>query len=338
MSNQSFDDHSLSTENPVSLNDLSPLIKNVTLEEKKIGAEPGNQLQRAREERHWSRADIATSLCLNVGVIIALEENDYSRLPFPTFVRGYLRNYARLLELEPEPLLAAYERHGGNTSPSLPITPPRRRQSYDYLWHFFSYIVIFGLIVLVAMWWRSDVPPDLVVIPEETVKPNVSSQESSFQELPSRELAEILAAGPPPEDNSSTTTRAPAQVEPSTIPASSTTSGPPPVATDVHTSSPTTPIQESSTTAGATTPTVEEKPTIIVEVSADTWVKIQDSKGKRLFNNLIKAGNTHSIQGKPPFKVRLGRVNGVTINYNGQPFDFSSYIKGKTANFVVGKP
>lgn len=62
--------------------------------------------------------EVAVSLKLGVDVIEDLEAGDYSRLAGPTFVKGYMRSYARLLhldeddlvgrvELEPEPALIA---------------------------------------------------------------------------------------------------------------------------------------------------------------------------------------------------------------------------------------
>lgn len=55
-----------------------------------------------------STREVADALNLPVDVIDALEADDYERLQPSVFTRGYLRSYARLLELPPESLLARY--------------------------------------------------------------------------------------------------------------------------------------------------------------------------------------------------------------------------------------
>jgi Uncharacterized protein conserved in bacteria len=69
---------------------------------------PGQQLAQAREARGLSQTDVATRLYLRVQVIDLLETDDYDRLPQFVFVQGYLRAYAKLLGLDPEPLLSQY--------------------------------------------------------------------------------------------------------------------------------------------------------------------------------------------------------------------------------------
>lgn len=74
---------------------------------------PGAQLKRAREEAGWDLGQVAASLHLSRPVIEALERDDYDALPPPLFVRGYIRAYADIVGIDPAPLLAAYNAHGG---------------------------------------------------------------------------------------------------------------------------------------------------------------------------------------------------------------------------------
>ncbi len=68
---------------------------------------PGAQLLDERRNQGLSLGDIARQLKLSVRQIEALERDDYASFSGPVFVRGFLRNYAKLLHLDPEPLLAA---------------------------------------------------------------------------------------------------------------------------------------------------------------------------------------------------------------------------------------
>jgi len=306
----------------------------------------GGQLQRAREEHRWTRADIAGKLRLNVGVITALEENDYSHLPFPIFVRGYLRSYANLLNLPPEPLIAAYDHQGILPQIQLAVFP-RQQSRGDRLWRLFTYIVILGLIGLVGLWWQNrDAPehemvgtltipppaPPLTPTSIEIVKHNNSySPVVSVPESPSRELAESRALGPPPED-----TFVPVGGAPETLPTLITSaSNTQPATTDRADTTPSETNRDSSPINPV--PSEEGQPEITMQVTKDTWIKIKDGKNKMVFNSLLKAGKSQSIQGRAPFKVNLGRVDGVTVNYNGKPFDFSDYINGRSARFTLGK-
>ena len=61
---------------------------------------PGEQLRKARIGYGWSFEDVAANLNLDVDVVRALESGDYAGLPEPAFIRGYLRAYARLMEMD----------------------------------------------------------------------------------------------------------------------------------------------------------------------------------------------------------------------------------------------
>ena len=74
---------------------------------------PGAVLRAAREARGESVSEVAFALKLNPRQIAALEADNFSALPGMAFVRGFLRNYARYLGLDPAPLLAGVERLAG---------------------------------------------------------------------------------------------------------------------------------------------------------------------------------------------------------------------------------
>ena len=70
---------------------------------------PGARLRQAREEADRSVSEISAALHIDTKTIEALEADSFDRLPGPTFVRGYMRGYARELGLSPEPILKAYD-------------------------------------------------------------------------------------------------------------------------------------------------------------------------------------------------------------------------------------
>ena len=69
----------------------------------------GPRLAAAREASGMSTAEVAAKLRLGLRQVEALEADAFEQLPGEVFVRGFVRNYARLLELDPEALLPNQE-------------------------------------------------------------------------------------------------------------------------------------------------------------------------------------------------------------------------------------
>lgn len=78
------------------------------VDEEKTEAGPGERLRAAREAAGLSVEEVAERLNLLQYFVRALEENNYQRIRGDTFVRGYLRNYARLLGLDPDEFVACW--------------------------------------------------------------------------------------------------------------------------------------------------------------------------------------------------------------------------------------
>ena len=90
---------------------------------------PGIRLQTRRLKNEWSIEDVAADLNLRIEVIAALEADDYSKLPERTYVRGYLRAYARLLGIHEEEVLEdlpEIQRARGGLGSVLPVMGRRR--------------------------------------------------------------------------------------------------------------------------------------------------------------------------------------------------------------------
>ncbi len=90
--------------------------------------ELGAILREAREARGLSLTDVQQQLRITPRFLEALEQGNYHVLPSPVHVRGYLRNYARFLHLDPQPLLDHYEARQAHYvapvgAPAAPNTP-----------------------------------------------------------------------------------------------------------------------------------------------------------------------------------------------------------------------
>src|SRR6185436_7409563 len=88
----------------------------------------GAQLKQAREAQGLAIDDVALQLKFAPRQIESLEQERFERLPGPTIARGMVRNYARLLKLDPEPLIGRLasrrRRRSARSRPSRPHKPP----------------------------------------------------------------------------------------------------------------------------------------------------------------------------------------------------------------------
>ena len=117
---------------------------------------PGQRLREAREAAQLSLGEVASRMRLEPHVLELLENDQYERLHGPTFVRGYLSGYARLLDLPARPILEAYERHD-HRPPALVSELGRKPEVHvsDFPVRMVTYVIAGLLIVLVVLWWQS---------------------------------------------------------------------------------------------------------------------------------------------------------------------------------------
>jgi cytoskeleton protein RodZ len=88
---------------------------------------------------------------------------------------------------------------------------------------------------------------------------------------------------------------------------------------------------------GVVTPPVTGPDSIILNVTADSWIEIIDAKDQRVYVDLARTGDVLYLSGYAPFQVLLGFAQGVTIQYNGNPFDQSPYSRSGVARFTLGE-
>ncbi|MGM0906601.1 MAG: RodZ domain-containing protein [Pseudomonadota bacterium] len=122
---------------------------------------PGQILKEAREAKGLSQREVADQLRLRKQIIELLEADDYSTFSTPTFIKGYLRAYAKLLDLDDTELFQAYKAKGFQEVQSSQMQSFSRRKKHqenDNRLMLITYVVIIVVIALVIWWWQE---PDL---------------------------------------------------------------------------------------------------------------------------------------------------------------------------------
>jgi len=294
---------------------------------------PGRRLREARTAARLSQDDVAVRLRLDRRVVDALERDDHRSLPEPTFVRGYLRSYARLLGLPAGPIVEAYDREG-HTPPGLVADLSRRQEvrSSDPPVRLMTYVVVAALVTLGVLWWRYERTPEPVPLDQAGTTPPTA--------LAAPAVTGPAAAPPSAPAASPAVTGTPAPAAAAVPAVAAGTAPTPPAGTGA--AAPATPPGASAASAAAeplpTAPAVPEggPNRLVLRFKHDSWVEVYERGGKRLYFNQAKGGQVLSLSGTPPFRVILGYARDAQVEYNGALFDHAPFTSRDIARFTVG--
>ena len=299
-----------------------------------LSGTPGARLSEARQAQGLATADVARRLKLSVGQVEALEAGRYQDLPGPIFVRGFIRNYAKLVRLDADELVQA----AGESLPQAaarPEAPPSQDIPFPGRarpgWSRFAGVVvaIVGLLAVYEFFFNE--PPATVV----TTAPESVPAEPEAQ--------------PPAKATSPARAREPAKAPASPVPT------PPPAPS--RDSRPATTVAEAKAPVIGDAPAAaaaqaEARPPVVVvsreerpfdpderEVrfvfEADSWVEVRDRLDRVIFYQLNAAGTTRRVSGLPPLTVVVGNAHGVKMTYAGQPVDLARHTKVDVARLTL---
>lgn len=302
----------------------------------------GDLLIASRERWHYSAADMARQLRLALRQVEALEANRFEALPGNTFVRGFIRNYARAVQADPEALLEAYENmrpHHGATETSAPTQRIEfnPRPTPKWVWYV-------GILVLLAI--ATPLGIYFALHDEEAgAKPRLATLAPGgvVSSSASGSTGSAGSAGGPQAGSSAPPPAAPSTVAPALAMA-------PHAASAVSASSalPPTPAQVSNAAAeqaaklatpkdasSQAKPGVSGDAVLNLKFEAEAWVEIRDKNGVKVFSQLNRAGTEQTVKADAPLALIVGNAAQVRIAYNGKPVDLAPYIKVNVARLTL---
>jgi len=259
---------------------------------------PGTQLRQAREARGLSIADVAASLKMSPRQIEAVEGEDFSRLAGATFVRGFIRNYARVLKTDPAPLLAQVAARLElppvelNVSVGSRVRMPAGNERHGRFSVVAGGLALALLVVALALYF------DVVDIG------------ASFSRLVERNAA----MGP--------RDVAPVGVQPLAQPLPAVAS--PATAESVSTEPPAEPL-----------PARAGQRQLVFSFEGSSWVEVKDGKGQTIFSQLSAKGATQRVEGNPPFQIVVGNAGNVRLAYDDQPIDLRPHTRVEVARLTL---
>lgn len=318
---------------------------------------PGKMLAQARKKMGLSELDVAERLNFRKALVGEIEQDIFDTSLPSTFNRGYLKNYAKLVNLPESEVLASYEALNLDTTQDKQGTPMQsfsketEKQAENSRLMWLTYLILAALIGSSVIWWIQDAKQSQKTAVADTTKVEQNSTVESSPVASNTEpmLEQVIDDGnvAPLSETLKTTSEAAA----SNIDDTANGEGlegelnqqpDEPVTEDVQSTLPSTTqnnlISNDETEHSeqtVSTPTEQPLSSAQFTFSGDCWVNIYDATGERVAWGIKKTGYVMNISGQAPFKVTLGKPELVTINYQGDDIDMSQFSRGNIAKFTL---
>ena len=275
----------------------------------------GERLRAAREGRRLSVADVAQALKLGPRQVEALESGDWGSLPGTTFIRGFVRNYARLLQLDAAPLMAQLDATVSATRVNLDVPEnasgamPATRSVVQ---RHNRGIVILGAVLLVAAGLAYLLlPDDLTALRDKAqgMIDGAARKENKATEtvaVPAAKEPAAPEAAFPPGQTPEQVINPQSQALPQLAPA---------------------PVAQAAATAGTGA--------LGLAFKGESWAEVRDRDGKVLFSERRNVGGDQALEGAAPLTVTIGRASAVTVTWRGKAVDLAPHTKGEVARLTL---
>ena len=251
----------------------------------------GHLLRERRVSMGLGIDDVVGKIKLSHRQVVALEENDFKALPEIAFLRGFVRSYARLLQMDEQALLAHLPQaqvtqvrtEPNQLETAFPTAKSARRQNVNLL------LAALLVVLLIAgfSFWQAKMVHHAVVKSDTTLTttplPLPAIEKSSVPEVSVSSVPEVSVSSVPA--------------------ASSVTPAVPAAANPVH-----------------------EMATLRLVFDRECWVEIKDKYGKTLSKQVNLAGSELRLDGDAPFTLVIGHAQAVRLFYKDKPVNLDPYI------------
>ncbi len=265
---------------------------------------PCKVLAARRQELGWSEEQVAAYLKMTVRQIRAIEAGDYEAFHGVTIARGIVRSYARLMDLDPEPLIAFFAK-GEGAAPSHKhiknvASMPKNSQSFEdsqMIFHkqsgrgkIFLVVVVLALIVIFGIAWYMK----LIPWHRPTLKVQIAEKPITQQSVEQ------------PKEN----TQQPAPQEA---------------------------VKAKEPLAAVTQPINEQGLVpLVLKFSGESWIQVRSKDGKKTIAQFTsKAGEIKKIDVPVPAVIVIGNTKGVIMEYRNATVDLKAVSKGNTAKIPL---
>ena len=286
----------------------------------------GAALLNERRRQGLSLGDVSRQLKLSVRQVEALERDDYSAYKGPVFIHGFIRNYAKLLGLDPEPLVRATDSIlKPQTIPAVAMREPERprvlaaQRNRLRLWPVAGAVLLIGLALSVYFGGRRTTesvrgPASAVATGDNPVRSKLPTENRAGADIKAGKEKETK---PTAESAAKPAAKAPAKPEISSEPK-----------TSVASSAPVEP-------GGAASVEAAGQMTVRMIFEQESWVEIKDRSGNTIFGQLNPAGSRRRISGEPPLSVVVGNAAGVRLFQGEKSIDLAPHTRVDVARLTL---
>lgn len=297
---------------------------------------PGLMLSEARTQLSLSVEEVAEKLKFRKCLVRDIEQDIFNQELSSTYNRGYLRSYAKLVKIDIDEVLSAYDMLGiaevqRSEMQSFSNLTEKQAEHSRLMW--FSYFIVVVLFSLMVLWWMQEAtelvdekaPQTSSVVTNQDTAIDITTDETITIKSETLESLNLDDVNEELDDTQVFDT----PIE-NTQPEKISTE---PVLTHK--------VDELNVnTLGDISSESSQVPvavlgTAIFTFSGDCWVNIYDANGERLAWGVKKLGYVMTITGKTPLKITLGKPELASIAFNGQSIDMSAFNVGNIAKFTL---
>lgn len=317
------------------------------LQDQAVSTTTGGRLRQAREQMGLSQQAVAERLCLKVTTVREIEEDKANPNLASTFLRGYIRSYARLVHVSEEELLPMMAKQApiraSKVAPMQSFSLGKTRKKRDGWLMGFTWLILFVVIGLTGAWWWQNhqaQQQDITDMADQSSNHLATAAEGDNTAAGAQnggDNASTDEVGQPPADQPADTdsrtvplntsqnaaqSAAPAAPQGATVPAAPTTAAAMPAPTQPQPAA-----APADTTAGGG---------LVMNFTADCWLEVSDASGKKLFSGTQRSGGKLNLAGQAPYKLKIGAPAAVQIQFQGKPVDLSRYVRSnQVARFTI---
>ncbi|AWK44475.1 cytoskeleton protein RodZ [Photorhabdus laumondii subsp. laumondii] len=319
----------------------------------------GQLLRQAREQHGLTQQTVADRLCLKLSTIRDIEEDNIPATMVPTFLRGYVRSYAKLVQIPEAEILAILDKHTpaktAKVSPMQSFSLGKKRKKRESWLMWITWLIILVVISLTgAWWWQNHIAQqkELISMADHSAA-KIAQKKASSEDLPTENHDQVTQL---PTREQATSEPSPSvavaeNIAENAVAANNTSSHHQEVAQSVASTqnqavktpetqlagngpqAQTAPLSANQGTAQVpsvsenNSTTVADSNKLMMNFKASCWLQVVDANGKKLFSGTKHKGDHLSLSGSLPYELTIGAPAVVDVQFRGQVVDLSRFIK-----------
>ncbi|MGI8490125.1 cytoskeleton protein RodZ [Pectobacterium sp. S5] len=306
---------------------------------------PGERLREARERLGLTQQTIAERLCLKITTVRDIEDGTTPADLAPTFLRGYIRSYAKLVHLPEDELLPIVDKQAIpktiSVSPMQSFSLKKSRKKRDGWLMTITWLVVLVVLGLTGAWWWQNHQAQQAEINSMVDHASSMQAQAEGQSVPLMDNSAAQETATPdstvapstPVDLSATVAATPSTPSSSTTAPSATPSSQSPShANAAQPQAAGNALLGAGAVAPAAGTVAESNPAsaahaLVMTFKADCWLEVTDASGKKLFSGMQRNGGTLNLDGQSPYKLKIGAPAAVQIQFQGKPVDLSQFVR-----------